>query len=135
MILVVDANILFAALIKKGVTAGMLFNPDLILYSTEFALNELRKYSKLLATKTSRDIQTVEEMIALIKEVITIVPAEEYDSYIQNAITISPDPHDIPYFALALRMKCGIWSNDKLLKQQRHVLIYSTSELMHHEKQ
>ena len=133
MILVVDANILFAVLIKKGVSAGMMFNPELTLYSPEFALDELRKYGKLLAAKTSRDIREVEEMIALIKEVITIVPAEEYESHLQNAKTISPDPHDIPYFALALRMKCGVWSNDKQLKQQRHVLIYSTSELMHHE--
>ncbi|PIN85274.1 MAG: hypothetical protein COV47_03030 [Candidatus Diapherotrites archaeon CG11_big_fil_rev_8_21_14_0_20_37_9] len=41
---------------------------------------------------------------------------------------ISPDPKDVPYFALALKLRCPIWTNDKLLKKQKKVKIISTSE-------
>ena len=47
----------------------------------------------------------------------------------KEAEEISPDEKDILYFALALKLKCGIWSNDKRLKQQDQVRIYSTAEL------
>jgi len=33
------------------------------------------------------------------------------------------------YFALALKMKCPIWSNDKRLKEQKTIKIISTDEL------
>jgi len=42
---------------------------------------------------------------------------------------ISPDPNDLMYFALALKLKCPIWSNDKELKKQNEVIIYSTEDL------
>lgn len=33
------------------------------------------------------------------------------------------------YFALALKLKCPIWSNDKKLKEQNIITIYHTHEL------
>ena len=66
----------------------------------------------------------------LLKEVITIIPQEEYSKFIKEAEMISPDENDVLYFALALKLKCGLWSNDKRLKEQNKVIIYSTSEFM-----
>ena len=43
---------------------------------------------------------------------------------------ISPDEKDTAYFALALKLKCAIWSNDKKLKEQDKVTVYNTGELM-----
>ena len=37
---------------------------------------------------------------------------------------------DVLYFALALKLKCGIWSNDKKLKEQNKVKVYCTGELL-----
>ena len=34
------------------------------------------------------------------------------------------------YFALALKLNCGIWSNDKKLKNQDKVKVYSTEDLL-----
>jgi predicted nucleic acid-binding protein len=36
-------------------------------------------------------------------------------------ISISPDPKDIPYLALAKRIKASIWSNDKKLKENQEI--------------
>ena len=43
---------------------------------------------------------------------------------------ISPDINDTEYFALALKLKCSIWSNDKKLKKQNKVKVYSTEEIV-----
>lgn len=48
-----------------------------------------------------------------------------------KARKISPDRKDVDYFALALKMKCSIWSNDKPIKnKQNEVKIYNTEELV-----
>ena len=52
----------------------------------------------------------------------------EYVDFLSEAKNISPDPKDVPYFALALKFNCPIWTNDKLLKTQKKVKIISTHE-------
>lgn len=37
---------------------------------------------------------------------------------------------DTEYFALALKLKCSVWSNDKKFKKQDKVKVYSTNELI-----
>lgn len=130
MEVIVDANILFAGLIKWSTTANLLFNPNLKLYSPEFVLEEFMKYSDVIQKKMKR---TPEEFITVMHQfhqVITVVPQEEYQEYIDEARKISPDEKDSMYFALALQLKSVIWSNDSKLKEQDAVKIYSTSELL-----
>ena len=47
-----------------------------------------------------------------------------------EAEAICPDRSDIPFFALAMKMRIPIWSNDKKLKEQSEVVVYSTAELL-----
>lgn len=47
----------------------------------------------------------------------------------QKRRKMAPDKDDAAYFALALKKNCGIWSNDKKLKDQDAVSVYSTHEL------
>ncbi|MHA1131058.1 MAG: PIN domain-containing protein [Candidatus Helarchaeota archaeon] len=47
-----DANILFAALIKEGPTADLLITGDFKLYAPEFLLTEFQKYEPLILKKT-----------------------------------------------------------------------------------
>jgi predicted nucleic acid-binding protein len=48
----------------------------------------------------------------------------------ETAKKICPDPKDAFYFAAALKLNCAIWSNDKELKNQNYVKVYSTSDLV-----
>ena len=61
MKLIVDANILFAALIKKNLTSNLLFKNDLHLYTSEFIFEEFEKYKKLIHEKTERTSEEIEE--------------------------------------------------------------------------
>ena len=129
MDLVIDANILFAALIKQSKTIELLLNKKFQLFAPELFLDEFEKYKDAILTKTYRTEKEFKEIINDLKEIIDIVPNKETENYIEEAKNFCPDEGDIDYFALALKLKCPIWSNDKKLKEQDKIKIYSTEEL------
>lgn len=130
MDLVIDANILFAVLIKKGKTEELLFAEAFNLFAPEFIFEEFKKYKDLILKKTGRSPKEFEKLISIVKKRIKLIPNEEITKFLKKAERISPDDNDVDYFALALKLKCPIWSNDKRLKKQKKVIIYSTSELI-----
>ncbi len=130
MQLVVDANILFSALLKDSVTAKLIFEPNLQLYMPEFILAEFEKYEQMILTRMSRTREQFVAIMHMLRDVIIVVPHDEYGEYLAEATKISPDKNDVMYFALALKLNCAIWSNDKLLKNQHVVDIVSTAELI-----
>lgn len=130
MELVVDANILFAALIKESTTATLVFSPFLKLYAPDFVVEEFMKYAELIQKKMKRTNEEFVTIMHLLHQIITVVPEEEYAKWMEEAKEISPDEKDVMYVALALKLKCGIWSNDSRLKEQSKVHIYSTKEMV-----
>lgn len=132
MELVLDANILFAALIKSAKTRELILNEELILYAPEFLLEEFTKHLDELEAKTGVKEKELKEIVQelIANSNIKIIPQEEISSFIPKAKSLSPDPEDYVYLALALRKRCGIWSEDKRLRQQEQIKIYSTKELI-----
>ena len=130
MILVIDANILFSALIKDSLTAELIFNEDLKLHTCEFIIEEFFKYEEEIMEKTHRTREQFITIMHQLKDILTVIPKEEYSHLIAEAERFSPDPKDIMYFALAMKLNGSIWSNDKLLKKQDKVKVYLTSEIM-----
>jgi len=90
----------------------------------------LKSIKQEILYKTNRTYEEFYEILEIIKKIITLVPIEEFENKINEAKGISPDPNDVIYFALALKLNCPIWSNDKKLKEQKEIKIYSTSELI-----
>ncbi|MBU2561984.1 MAG: hypothetical protein KKD17_06840 [Nanoarchaeota archaeon] len=130
MILVIDANILFSALIKNSVTAELMFDKSLELYACEFMIDEFFKYEDMILLKTHRTRDDFVTTMHQLKDIITVIPQEEYSQSMNQAETITPDKKDTMYFALALKMGCGLWSNDKELKRQDAVKVYSSEEIL-----
>ncbi|MFH1399254.1 MAG: PIN domain-containing protein [Candidatus Woesearchaeota archaeon] len=130
MRLVVDANILFAALIKASITSALLFDQNIQLFAPEYLLEEFCKHKQTIIKKTNRTATELAEIFQILQARITVVPKQEFSHFLNKAKFISPDKDDTVYFALALRLKCGIWSNDKQLKKQEHIKVYSTADLI-----
>jgi len=130
MELVIDANRLFAALIKISVTSELIVDNSLTLYSVEFIFSEFKKYEDLIKEKTERTDDEFDRFMEIIERRIKLVPYEEIEPFMEEAEKICPDPKDIQYFALALKLKCGLWSDDKKLKNQDKVKIYSTEDVL-----
>ena len=64
MILIVDANVLFAALIKKGVTSALLLEEEIDLFAPQYIFEEFDKYRDEILAKTQR-------------------PSDQFDQYVE----------------------------------------------------
>jgi len=65
-----------------------------------------------------------------LKTFIDFIPLEEFKDKVPEAKKISPDPDDIQFLALALKLKLPIWSEDRALQRQSLVKVFTTSELL-----
>ncbi len=131
MLLVVDANILFSALIKARGTRSILLFSDNAFFIPEYSFLEFKKHLPTLHKKTGLPEKEIIKLLERLLEIseTTIVPFEEFKYQKEQAKSISPDPDDAAYFALSLHLNCALWSNDKELKKQDKVKIVTTKEL------
>ncbi len=129
MNLVVDANILFSALIKDSFSYDLLFSGKFCLFTPEYILIELEKHKEEILEKTERTAEEFFRLVETLKRRISIFPLEELAPYVEEAENLTPDPDDMSYFALALKLNCAILSNDKKLKTQNRIKVYNMQEL------
>ncbi|MFH1181468.1 MAG: PIN domain-containing protein [Candidatus Woesearchaeota archaeon] len=130
MNLVVDANVIFSAIIRESRTHEILFSELMHPFTPEFFLTELEEHAKEIQKKTDKTEEEFAQLASVLKKKLIFVPLQELLPYLDEAERICPDPDDVAYFALALKLKCPIWSQDKALKEQKAVPVYSTEELM-----
>ena len=131
MELIIDANVLMSALVKaKGFTYDLIFNDKIKLSAPELLLSEFEKHKEEITKKSNLSKEELDLFLSLISARIDLIPLSEFKNQIDHAERISPDPDDTEYLALALKLNCPIWSNDKKLKEQEIIKIYSTEELI-----
>ena len=130
MELVVDTNVMFSFFWKDSTVKKLLMDQDLLLFAPEFALEEIKKYENEIVRKakiTKKEFNFLREELAI---AIEFIPLNEYNSYLKKALGFSPDENDIDFFALALKLKIPLWSNDKLLKKQSIVRVLETKDVL-----
>ena len=132
MLLVVDANVVFSSLIRKG-NPFKVFEANNVIERFEFVAPEFlfseikKKFGKILEeTKLSKE--ELSEAISFIKEQVEFIPSSEFLDKLPEAIKINLK--DSPYLALALKLDCPIFSGDKKLKEQSLVKILSPRQLL-----
>jgi predicted nucleic acid-binding protein len=129
MRLVVNTNILFSFFNEKSKARELSTLPELELHSPSFSLEEIEKNKSKILKKFSLSEPQFSLIINLLRVVVKFAPKEEYSEFFHEAKEISPDPDDVDFFALALKLNCPIWSEDKLLKKQSRIKVFSTSDL------
>ena len=133
MILIVDSNIVFSGLLKEGKTRDLLIDSPYQLYAPETLISEIRKYESSITERSGLSKEEFELLFDIITEKITIIPKENYISFMNEAEKIIGhiDKKDIPFVALALSIKMdGIWSDDKDFLKQQEIKVYTTEELI-----
>lgn len=135
MELIVDANIMFAALIKDNHTRHLVLVNSGQLYLPEFFFEEIKTHLEVISEKANLSSEQIVNLLEnfLILGNVQVVPLIEFQEFLKEAEKISPDPKDVPYLALALKMRCPLWSNDHDLKKQDRIKIISTLELINGE--
>jgi predicted nucleic acid-binding protein len=133
--LVIDANELFSAIITKGkklqsLVIDIIFSDKIELFAPFRLLAELEKNREEIKKKSGFSDKEFDAFVEILKLRINFIPLEDFLDKISEAKDVSPDPKDIEYFALALKLKCKIWSEEKKLKQQNKVDVLSTNEVV-----
>lgn len=131
--LVVDANIIFAALTKRSFTFDfirLLHKLGFELYSPQYILEEIDEKMDRLLRFSKLEREELEFLIKLLFKKIIIVPESEYDAYLPEAKKLLTEhSEDYPYLALSIALDCPLWSNEELLKKQSRVEVLATHEL------
>ena len=131
MRLVIDTNILFSFFRKDSTTRNLISRFEIFeLFAPSFCIEELLKYKQLICKKAGISEETFKKVLEELNIFVKIVPLNEYSKFLPKAKSICPDPDDIDFFALALKLNCPIWSNDTKLKKQSAIKVFSTRELM-----
>ena len=74
MDLVIDANILFSLLIKKGKTEELLFKDTIDLFAPEFLFDGFEKYRDYIKKKTKRKDSEFDTLMIILRKRIRIIP-------------------------------------------------------------
>ena len=91
MDLIVDANVLFAALVKEGITIEIMLDPEIHMFAPEFLFDEILKYREEIIKKTHRKREGLEAIFQLLTDRIMFIPMKELESFLPEAEKISPD--------------------------------------------
>lgn len=134
MKLVVDTNILFSYFWKPSVIREWLMNQNLELFAPEYALEEINRHEAEICKRagiTRKEFRQIKKDLAIS---VTFVPLERYYEHLAMALRISPDTDDIDFFALSMALQIPLWSNEKRLKEQQKLKVYSTLDLLNNRE-
>jgi predicted nucleic acid-binding protein len=134
MKLVVDANELFAGIIAKGKklqswTLDILFSDEVELFAPFRLLAELEKNRDEIRSKSGFSLHDFEAFVGILKLRVRFIPLEKFLDKVPEAKELAPHLKDVEYFALALKLDCPIWAQEKAFKKQSRVKAFATSDL------
>lgn len=133
MELVVDANILLASFLKEAVTRELLLDSRLNLLAPEHLLSETSRHlaaSSSLRKRIHLSNEDIQKLFEILTMNIQTIPKQSYHRFLGRALTLAPHMEDAPYLAAALSREIPIWSNDRGMKGQNRVKVYTTAELL-----
>jgi predicted nucleic acid-binding protein len=129
---VVDANILFGALLRDGTTRRLLLYGGLDLHTpatiwAEFERNRAHLLAKSRATEAAFDL-----LVEALRDRISGVPlAVIRERMVEAEASLGTrDALDAPYVAAALALGATLWTQDKSLLAKAPVPVVSTAEVV-----
>jgi len=95
MLLVVDANVVFSALIKEGSTLRLLeFNSIFKIFelvAPEFIWDEIEEHKDEIIEKSKLAEEGLRKVLEFIRSEIKTIPAEYFSEFLKEAKEISPE--------------------------------------------
>ena len=129
--IVLDVNIVLSAAIKDSLTREFVTKADHEFWVPKQALEKIIKYRGLILEKSGLQPGDLDSLLERLFEHISVMPAGRM-SHLQEAKAAmkETDLEDAVFVACALSLPGAvIWSNDKHLKKQKLVRVYTTEEM------
>ena len=128
-----DTNVFLKALIKKSVVRGIIVGSAHEFLTPAYLIEEIREHFDEVEKKSGLSRTEIESVVDALLARIRVVPADEVVSKWEEAEVIMKniDENDIPFVAAALSAQCdGIWSDDRHLRRQRKVRVWTTRDVV-----
>jgi predicted nucleic acid-binding protein len=133
MNLIIDTNVLIAALIRDGLSRRIIIEADIEFYVAEESLLEIKGHEEAICLKAGINAAILRMTLKTIISHTSIIS----NSRLLNRWEASKeiighiDIGDVYFIAAALLFEnSAIWSNDKVLKRQNKIPIYNTKEVL-----
>ena len=130
MELVADTNVIFSLFKKDSFTRRLVGKHNIKLFSPNWLIKELNKYSEVICSKAKISLESFDEAKeSILKIVSTKEPSKEF---LSKASKLISHESDAPFLALALELNIPVWSNDPHFQEQSVidvVEVFKTREL------
>ena len=125
--IVVDANVIISALIG-GSSRDILFDHRYDFLTTEFTLEEVKKYIPEIAKKSKADEKFITETLELIP--LTIKKRDFYEESLSEAEEMigEIDEKDVEILGLAIETNDYLWSQDKDFEKAGYEKLLKTKD-------
>lgn len=133
MRLVIDTNILIAALIRDSVTREIIMNSGWTFYYPFVAMEEIMKYKSLILNKSCLDEADYEILIRKLIGKMNLIEQYRMLPFLESAYGIigKIDKNDVPFIALALAIdNDGLWSDDSDFDKQKEIRVWKTKDII-----
>ncbi|MBI2665302.1 PIN domain-containing protein [Candidatus Woesearchaeota archaeon] len=132
MKLIVDTNILIAALIKDSTARKLITHLNAELITLSFSIQELEKYKPLILKKACITENELVIILEFLKSKLIFLEDSIVQKEIEEARKIMGhiDHDDIPFLAAALATEADIWSDDLHFQKQNKVRVWRTKDLV-----
>lgn|SRR3989344_334620 len=133
MNIVIDANILIAALLRDSKVREIIVNFQDHLLVPEVHLQEIAEHKKELLEKSGFSEEDFDILLTKLSEYCTIIRSDKILSFLEEADKLigAVDKDDVPVIATSLTYGvCPIWSDDKHFQKQKKIKIYTTKEML-----
>ncbi len=129
--IVVDANVLFAALLRNSTSRHVLLFADLDLRTPAHILDELDRNRPALLKRSHATGAAFDLLVANLRARIVEVPDALLRAHLGEANRRLPrDDLDAPYLAATLAVDGILWTNDAKLAKRGKVRTLTTKELL-----
>lgn len=138
MRLVLDTNVLIAALIKDSFTRAVLLLPEFEFLLPEHALEEVHRHQAKILRHSRLQPLDLDLLLNLLLQSITVVPKDRITPHLKTAEALigAIDPNDVPFVALTLAEENhGIWSNDQAFGQLPGIKCWTTDDIKQYLRQ
>jgi predicted nucleic acid-binding protein len=130
---VLDTNIFLKALIRDSVVRGIILGSNHEFLIPAYLVDETRKHQDEVERKSGLSEKEIESVMDALLAKVQIIPAgtvlsrwKEADEAMREV-----DAKDTPFVAAALGVNCdGIWSDDRHLKRQNKVKVWTTKDVV-----
>ena len=131
MKLVVDTNIILAALLKNKTIRKIILFSNHKLFVPDFSFEEINYIKRSLYRRIGIKEEELIKILNILEKRFIIVPVHLYTHKMKEAKNLLKDKDDAPFLALALAFSLdAIWTADKGFLEQDKIKIIQTKDIL-----